>query len=491
MVIENLIYLFIYLIFCIVAFVIVISIFGKSTGIREKYAIFILFIFEWAATNTKVKNNFNKIDHEENDFEELNSEFFNEDILNSERRTTIIRQNSSGDLAIIDRRWSSSLGRKLRSRESSRDPLYPENKNKLTNEDSEYETFKVIIQDTSMFISAGIEAIIEDEVTTRFKTAQLSSWNFLSRSRPAFTISWNLTLIWFIGFIIRYFFLFPIRIVLFTISGCLLILGSALLGCIPNTKLREEWNKRVMLIIMRISSHAFSAIVTFHNKENRPTNGICVANHTSPIDVIFLSCDNCYAMIGQRQDGFLGFIQRSLSRSTHHIWFERSEAKDRKKVLQLLRDHVENPNKLPILIFPEGTCINNTSVMLFKKGSFEVSTTIYPIAIKYDNRLGDAFWNSHEQGYFAYLISMMTAWAIICDVWYLPPVIIKESEDPISFARRVQRLIAKKGGLIDLEWDGNLKRAQVPDHLKVEQKELFYRYLSRTTALCDCLKKKD
>ena len=29
-------------------------------------------------------------------------------------------------------------------------------------------------------------------------------------------------------------------------------------------------------------------------------------------------------------------------------------------------------NKMPILIFPEGTCINNTSVMQFKKGSFEV-----------------------------------------------------------------------------------------------------------------------
>ena len=37
-----------------------------------------------------------------------------------------------------------------------------------------------------------------------------------------------------------------------------------------------------------------------------------------------------------------------------------------------LRDHVEDPNKLPILIFPEGTCINNTSVMQFKKGCFEV-----------------------------------------------------------------------------------------------------------------------
>ncbi len=37
-----------------------------------------------------------------------------------------------------------------------------------------------------------------------------------------------------------------------------------------------------------------------------------------------------------------------------------------------LKEHVEDPNKLPILIFPEGTCINNTSVMQFKKGSFEV-----------------------------------------------------------------------------------------------------------------------
>ena len=41
-------------------------------------------------------------------------------------------------------------------------------------------------------------------------------------------------------------------------------------------------------------------------------------------------------------------------------------------------EHVEDPNKLPILIFPEGTCINNTSVMQFKKGSFEVGGTDLP-----------------------------------------------------------------------------------------------------------------
>lgn len=33
-------------------------------------------------------------------------------------------------------------------------------------------------------------------------------------------------------------------------------------------------------------------------------------------------------------------------------------------------------------VFVTGTCINNTSVMMFKKGSFEIGGTIYPVTIK-------------------------------------------------------------------------------------------------------------
>ena len=35
-----------------------------------------------------------------------------------------------------------------------------------------------------------------------------------------------------------------------------------------------------------------------------------------------------------------------------------------------------------IVVYVVGTCINNTSVMMFKKGSFEVGGIIYPVAIK-------------------------------------------------------------------------------------------------------------
>ena len=69
-----------------------------------------------------------------------------------------------------------------------------------------------------------------------------------------------------------------------------------------------------------------------------------------------------------------------------------------------------------------GTCINNTSVMQFKKGSFEVGGTVYPVAIKYDAKFGDAFWNSSKHSMTTYLLMMMTSWAIVCDVWYLPPM---------------------------------------------------------------------
>jgi glycerol-3-phosphate O-acyltransferase 3/4 len=86
--------------------------------------------------------------------------------------------------------------------------------------------------------------------------------------------------------------------------------------------------------------------------------------------------------IGQRHGGFLGILQRALARASPHIWFERSEVKDREAVAKRLRQHVSDSRNPPILIFPEGTCINNTSVMQFKKGSFEVGSVIYPVAIK-------------------------------------------------------------------------------------------------------------
>ena len=31
----------------------------------------------------------------------------------------------------------------------------------------------------------------------------------------------------------------------------------------------------------------------------------------------------------------------------------------------------------------------------------------------------DAYWNSRQQSFAQHLISMMTSWAVVCDVWFM------------------------------------------------------------------------
>ncbi|XP_073680924.1 glycerol-3-phosphate acyltransferase 3 isoform X2 [Garra rufa] len=299
--------------------------------------------------------------------------------------------------------------------------------------------------DAFYFCKKGIENIVEDQVTQRFTSEELASWNLLTRTNNNFSyISVRLTIIWGLGVFIRYCILLPLRITLAAIGLSWLVIGTTLVGLLPNSK------------------------------ENRPKKGgICVANHTSPIDIVILANDGCYAMVGQVHGGLMGVIQRSMVRSCPHVWFERSEMKDRHAVAKRLKDHIADKTKLPILIFPEGTCINNTSVMMFKKGSFEIGGTIYPVAIKYDPQFGDAFWNSAKYNMVSYLLRMMTSWAIVCNVWYLPPMTRQDGEDAVHFANRVKSAIADQGGLVDLSWDGGLKREKVKESLKEEQQKMY------------------
>jgi glycerol-3-phosphate O-acyltransferase 3/4 len=308
----------------------------------------------------------------------------------------------------------------------------------------------------------------------------MAVWNLLTRTQQQHEyFSIRITLLWFFGFCVRYFILFPFRLCLF-ILGIFWTLGSVVfLKYFPIQNAKSRYGFYINVVLHRILSRVFSAVITYHNTEYRAKRGsICVANHTSPIDVIILSTDNCFSMIGQQHGGFFGMMQRTLSQTATHIWFERSEAKDRHMVAEKMREHVKNKNNLPILIFPEGTCINNTSVMMFKKGCFEITEApIYPVAIKYDNRFGDAFWNSSKHGILQYLILMMTSWAIVVDVYYLPPMTIEENETSVDFARRVKAAIAQQGGFVDLEWDGGLKRALPKADFKAEEQRKFYEML--------------
>ncbi|KAF4077535.1 hypothetical protein AMELA_G00209180 [Ameiurus melas] len=211
------------------------------------------------------------------------------------------------------------------------------------------------LSDVFYFCKKGIECIVEDEVTQRFTSEELVSWNLLTRTNNNFHyISVRVTIIWGLGVFIRYCVLLPLRVTLAVIGLSWLVIGTSLVGLLPSSSVKDWLSELVHLTCYRICARGLAATIHYHNKENRPKKGgICVANHTSPIDIVILANDGCYAMVGQVHGGILGVIQRAIVRACPHVWFERSEMKDRNAVAKRLRNHVADKTKLPILIFPE------------------------------------------------------------------------------------------------------------------------------------------
>ncbi|GER55220.1 glycerol-3-phosphate acyltransferase [Striga asiatica] len=163
---------------------------------------------------------------------------------------------------------------------------------------------------------------------------------------------------------------------------------------------------------------SWTGVVKYHGPRPsiRPKQ-VFVANHTSMIDFIVLEQMTAFAVIMQKHPGWVGLLQSTILESLGCIWFNRSEAKDREIVARKLREHVHGADNNPLLIFPEGTCVNNHYTVMFKKGAFELGCTVCPVAIKYNKIFVDAFWNS----------------------------------------RKVRDIISMRAGLRKVPWDGYLK----------------------------------
>ncbi|XP_063981302.1 glycerol-3-phosphate acyltransferase 3 isoform X1 [Diachasmimorpha longicaudata] len=466
---------------------------GKSLGIRKLYIKLLLTLFEYG------RQNIEKVRKEKNNYDRGAGESEDEGGGSSPSTeippTTIINKKPKENCT------NGSLGNTVIAR-SKELILVPEpdthkdntsetqeeksscvdNKNeRVLSQQKSFEALETVFDPAFCldYIKAGVEAIIEDEVTSRFEAEELKNWNLLTRTNRRYEfISWRLTVIWMCGFFMRYCFLLPLRILICHIGGYNLLIATAIISFLPNGRLRTWIHDLLYTNSFRLIARSLSSVINIHNPEYKPKpGGICAANHTSILDVCILSTQTTFSLIGQRHGGFLGILQRALARASPHIWFERSEVKDREAVTKRLKQHISDPTNPPILIFPEGTCINNTSVMQFKKGSFEVGGVIYPVAIKYDPRFGDAFWNSSRYSMLQYLYMMMSSWAIVCDVWYLPPMYRGDGESAIDFANRVKSVIARQGGLVDLQWDGQLKRMKPKKEWREKQQEEFSKRL--------------
>lgn len=119
---------------------------------------------------------------------------------------------------------------------------------------------------------------------------------------------------------------------------------------------------------------SWSGVIRIHGIRPKPRPGaragVFVANHSSMIDFIILLQSHPYAVVGQKHPGWVGFLQDHVLASLKCVWFDRGESKDKKAAAERLKNHVQDPANAnyPVLVFPEGTCVNNEYVVQVRNG---------------------------------------------------------------------------------------------------------------------------
>ncbi|VBB30457.1 unnamed protein product [Acanthocheilonema viteae] len=319
---------------------------------------------------------------------------------------------------------------------------------------------------------AGFEAIVQDQLSVAFDPAPSFCITLLERPDrlplpdAKFRISRRHIFGYFVALIFRYGILLPIRVCLLLIS---LIFSTTAIIANYFIDMTNEQKLRISLMNCRLFCAGIGLIAKYHNRQYRPKQqGIAVANHLSPNDIQALYADidpnNSYGFIvtGQRQTGIIRLIEIIGEKIIPALWLDRNSAADRKRFVDEVFQKAKTSN--PVLLFPEGSCTNNTRVLRFRKAIFEENVVIYPIAIRQNARFGDSFWA--EPKFWRYLLRIVTSWAIVYDVTYLEPQRKRPDESNQDFSQRVQKAIAETADIESIALDYRLW------YMKSEQQRL-------------------
>lgn len=98
-----------------------------------------------------------------------------------------------------------------------------------------------------------------------------------------------------------------------------------------------------------------------------------------------------------------------------------------------------------ILIFPEGTCTNRTSLIEFKQGAFHPGQPIQPVLIRYPNKVDTGTWTWQGPSVFILLWRTLAQFHTSVEIEFMPVYVPNEDEKKNSklFAHNVQQLMAK------------------------------------------------
>ncbi|XP_055616567.1 lysophosphatidylcholine acyltransferase isoform X1 [Toxorhynchites rutilus septentrionalis] len=255
-------------------------------------------------------------------------------------------------------------------------------------------------------------------------------------------------------------FLLPFRVILIII--CLVIAWSlANIGLYGlsreelRTKPLSGWRRQLRhltALVMRML-FVFGSFHFIRTKGERasPKDApvICVAPHTAFYDSLCVVLFGPSAVVAKIETASLPFFGKLIDYA-QPIYVCREDPNSRQSTIKEIIERANSKEDWPqILIFPEGTCTNRTSLIQFKPGAFYPGVPIQPVLVRYPNKVDTVTWTWEGPDALQLLWRTLTQFHTFCEIEFLPVYYPNEEEkrDPKLYARNVRNLMAHELGI--------------------------------------------
>ncbi|XP_055526242.1 lysophosphatidylcholine acyltransferase isoform X3 [Wyeomyia smithii] len=255
-------------------------------------------------------------------------------------------------------------------------------------------------------------------------------------------------------------FLLPFRVIL--IFVCLVIawtLANIGLYGVSREELRTKplsgWRRQLRVVtaqVMRLL-FVFGSFNLIRTKGERASPKeapvICVAPHTAFYDSICVILFGPSAVVAKYETASLPFFGKLIDYA-QPIYVCREDPNSRQTTIKEIIERANSKENWPqILIFPEGTCTNRTSLIQFKPGAFYPGVPIQPVLVRYPNKVDTVTWTWEGPDALQLLWRTLTQFHTFCEIEFLPVYYPSEEEkrDPKLYAKNVRNLMARELGI--------------------------------------------
>ncbi|XP_055616569.1 lysophosphatidylcholine acyltransferase isoform X2 [Toxorhynchites rutilus septentrionalis] len=251
-------------------------------------------------------------------------------------------------------------------------------------------------------------------------------------------------------------FLLPFRVILIII--CLVIAWSlANIGLYGlsreelRTKPLSGWRRRMKRLLSKcaVLMYSFAGLgISIRGRKARRADApvLVVSPHSSFLDAVIIYLTDLSSPLVRNADANLG----KLIDYAQPIYVCREDPNSRQSTIKEIIERANSKEDWPqILIFPEGTCTNRTSLIQFKPGAFYPGVPIQPVLVRYPNKVDTVTWTWEGPDALQLLWRTLTQFHTFCEIEFLPVYYPNEEEkrDPKLYARNVRNLMAHELGI--------------------------------------------